>query len=192
MLEEANQASDEDIVKMVQAGKVVHFGRLVERYEAKMLRYGRKFLFGYNDIEDYVQEVFLKAYINIQSFDTSKKFSSWLYRIAHNEFVNALKKKKKEPLPFFNPDTLFPHPVAKENPEEEASRKELAGTLDGCLDKLKPKYREPLVLYYSEGLSYKEIADVLRIPINAVGVRLQRGKKMLKSLPSTLNMSKAI
>ncbi len=107
--------TDEEIAKSVQGGDTAKFGTLVERYEAKMLRYARKFLFGYQDSEDMVQEVFLKAYTNIQGFDANRKFSSWLYRIAHNEFLNAIKKKGREPLPFFDPDTIFPHPVARDN-----------------------------------------------------------------------------
>lgn len=106
----ATERTDEEIAREVQAGKMELFGAIVKRYEAKMLRYARKFLFGYEDAEDVVQEVFLKAYINIQSFNASKKFSSWLYRIAHNEFINAIKKKGREHLSLFDLDTLFPIP----------------------------------------------------------------------------------
>lgn len=183
----SGQASDEEIVQMVQSGQIEIFSALVERYEAKIKRYGRKFLSGYEDIEDLVQEVFLKAYKNIQGFDASKKFSSWIYRIAHNEFINAIKKKGKEPFSFFDFDILFPHPISKDNTEKNLNRKELRKVLDDCLGKLKPKYREPIVLYYFEELSYKEIADVLRIPISTVGVRLQRGKKIMKSFCKKLS-----
>lgn len=177
-----DQLSDEEIVKKVQSGEINPFGILVKRYEAKMLRYARRFLFGYEDSEDIIQKIFLKAYVNIQSFDVSRKFSSWLYRIAHNEFINAIKKKGKEPLPFFNPDILFPHPIAKEDINREVEAKELRELLDGYLDKLNPKYREPLVLYYFEELSYKQIADVLHIPVATVGIRLKRGRETMKSL----------
>ncbi len=86
------EQSDEAIVREVQQGGSNLFGLLVERYEKKMLRYARKFLLGGEDAEDLAQEVFLKAYTNIQSFDSRRRFSPWLYRIAHNEFVNAIKK----------------------------------------------------------------------------------------------------
>lgn len=183
----ATQLKDEEIIQMVQSGEVEPFGALVQRYEAKMLRYARKFLFGYEDTEDIVQDVFLKAYVNIQSFDTSKKFSSWLYRIAHNEFINAIKKKGKEPLPFFDIDVLFPHSVSKEDADKNVNQEELRQVLNGCLSKLHSKYREPLVLYYFEELTYREIADVLRIPVSTVGVRLRRAKKAMKFLCQKLN-----
>lgn len=167
---------------MVQSGKIELFGFLVQRYEAKIRRYAGKFLFGYNDIDDIIQEVFLKAYVNIQSFDVSRKFSSWLYRIAHNEFINAIKKRKKEPLPLFDADALFPHLISRENVDKEANEKETKQLIDKCLNRLEPKYREPLVLYYFEELSYKEIADILRIPVSTVGIRIKRAKKIMKSL----------
>jgi RNA polymerase sigma-70 factor (ECF subfamily) len=187
MLKPLSELTDEEIAKIVQSGKVEPFGELVERYEAKITRYARKFLFNCSNAEDIVQEVFLKAYVNIQSFDSSKKFSPWLYRIAHNEFINAIKKKGKEPLPFFNPDILFPHPVSKENADKEVNKKELRQALDKCLNKLDLKYREPLVLYYFEKLSYKEISEVLRIPISTVGIRMQRGRQKIKPLFQKLN-----
>lgn len=183
----ANPLTDEKIARLVQSGETEPFGILIERYEAKMKRYAKRFLFGYEEAEDLAQEVFLKTYINIQSFNTSKKFSSWLYRIAHNEFINAIKKKGKEPIPFFDSDVIFPHPVSKENTDKEITESELRAMLDKCIDKLKPKYREPIVLYYFEELSYKEIADILRVPIATVGIRLQRGKKIMKSLCEKLN-----
>lgn len=172
--------SDEDIVKRVQGGERELFGVLVERYEAKMLRYGRKFLSGRQDIEDLVQEVFVKAYVNMKSVDTSRKFSSWLYRVAHNEFVNALKKKKREPLLFFDVDELLPHPVSSETADRRAYQHELEHTLRSCLDRLDAKYKEPIVLYYFEELSYQEISDILHVPVATVGVRLQRGREILK------------
>lgn len=180
--EEIGNLTDEEIVCKVQSGKKEQFGFLVTRYEEKMKRYAKKFLFGYEDAEDIIQEVFLKAYINIQSFDASRKFSSWLYRIAHNEFINAIKKRGKEPLPFFNFDILLPGLVAKNGTDDDLNKKELNNILKKCLDKISPKYREPVVLYYIEELSYKEIADVLRIPTSTVGVRIKRGKEAMKKI----------
>ena len=182
MPQPASKLNDEKIVRQVQSGELESFGILVERYETKMLRYGRKFLFNYHDIEDLVQEVFIKAYTNIQSFDASRKFSAWLYRIAHNEFINAIKKKGKEAVPFFDLDILLPRLVSKEDADKKINQRELRQMLDSCLSKLDAKYREPLILYYFEELSYQEIADILRIPIATVGIRLRRGRQNMKSL----------
>jgi RNA polymerase sigma-70 factor (ECF subfamily) len=176
------ERTDEEIAREVQAGKMEAFGILVRRYEEKMMRYSRKFLFGYDDAADVVQEVFLKAYVNIQSFNASKKFSSWLYRIAHNEFINAIKKRGREHLSLFDLDTLFPHPVSQENIDKEMSSRELRESLDSLLGKLDVKYREVLVLYCFEEMNYREIADILHIPVATVGIRLQRGRQIIKHL----------
>jgi len=178
------ELTDEEIAKKVQSGDTEAFGLLVERYEDKMLRYARKFLFGYEDAEDAVQVVFLKSYTNIQQFDPSKKFSSWLYRIAHNEFINVIKKKGKESVPLFEMDTVLPHLVAKEDSAKDLEQKELKEMLDKNLQKVSPKYREILVLYYLEQMGYTEIAEILKIPASTVGVRLSRGKAALKKLIS--------
>lgn len=172
--------TDEEIAKVVQGGDVHSFGFLVERYEKKLRRYAGRFLFGYEDGEDLVQEVFLKAFSNIKGFDIDRSFSSWIYRIAHNEFINAIKKKGKEPLPFFDPDTLFPHPVDPHQADDDVKVADLKRMLELCLKELGPKYREVLVLYYYEDMDYKTISDVLQIPTSTVGIRLKRGKAALQ------------
>lgn len=174
--------TDEEIARRVQKGDTELFGVLIERYTPKMLRYARKFLLNRQDAEDLVQEVFLKAYVNIQGFDAERRFSPWLYRIAHNLFINAIKRKGREPLPFFDPDTIFPHPLSLERADKDLQEKELKGMLEECLDAIDPKYREPLVLYYFEDMNYADISDVLHIPVSTVGVRLNRGKAMMKKI----------
>lgn len=175
-----SEKTDEKIAREVQGGSIEAFGALVERYEEKMSRYARKFLLCGEDGKDVVQEVFLKAYANINGFDSSKRFSPWIYRIAHNEFINAIRKRSATPPSFFDPDLLFPHPAAEETAESEIERRELARLLDIGLGALPAKYREPLVLHYFENMDYKEIADVLEIPVGTVGIRLMRGRALLK------------
>ncbi|MBI2623831.1 MAG: RNA polymerase sigma factor [Candidatus Liptonbacteria bacterium] len=182
--------ADETITAEVQRGNAEAFGELIRRYEEKLLRYGRRFLADRDDVKDIVQDAFLKAYVNIKGFDSSRKFSPWLYRIAHNEFVNALKKRSgREMFSLFDFDTILPHPVAEETADGEAQRNELKRALDRHLASIGAKYREPLVLYYYEDMDYKEIADILRIPVSTVGVRLRRGKDALKNAAVKLQLS---
>jgi RNA polymerase sigma-70 factor, ECF subfamily len=184
-----NHRTDEEIVKLVQDGDIESFSLLIERYEAKIKRYARKFLSSTEDIEDIVQEIFIKTYSNIKSFDLTRKFSSWLYRIAHNEFINLLRKKEKTPLLFFDPDTLFPHPISSEKTDSNASNEEIKSAINNCLEKISSKYREPLILYYLEEMNYKEISDIIHIPVSTVGIRLKRGKEILKSICNQLNIN---
>ena len=182
-MSESAEKTDETVAVEVQKGNAAAFGILMQRYEAKLARYGHKFIADSDDIKDLVQDVFIKSYVNIKSFDADRKFSPWIYRIAHNEFVNAIKKKKgRMTFSLSDFDALLPHPMAKEDIESDAQRKELRTMLEQSLEKLDPKYREPLVLYYFEDLDYKEIGEILQMPVSTVGIRLQRGKGMLKKL----------
>ncbi len=175
-------ASDEELALRVQKGDTDVFGVLVERYQKKLLSYGKRFLSNSDNIEDVVQDVFVKTYQNIQSFDTSLKFSSWIYRIAHNTYVNALKKQSRYPVSLFDFDTFLSYTVVDNPIEREREQKEIKTVVDKGLDKVSPVYREILVLYYIEDLSYKEISDILHIPIGTVGIRLKRAKEMLRKV----------
>jgi len=174
--------TDEQVAAQVQAGQAEFFGILVERYEAKLRRYARKFLFGQEDVDDLLQEVFLKAYINIQSFDTGRQFSPWLYRIAHNEFVNTLRERVRKPLDFLDLEVVLPQLRAKEKADDLAQREDIKQMLDRALSQISGKYREALLLYYYEDLNYQSIAEVLHLPISTVGVRLTRGRAELKKI----------
>lgn len=176
------ELTDEEIAIKIQYGDDQSFGILMQRYEQKLTRYGRKFLSADEDIKDMVQEVFIKAFMSIQSFDHRQRFSPWVYRIAHNHFVDALKKKSREKVFYFDLDVFFPNLIARETADSETNREDLKIMLDKCLNKLNAKYREPLVLYYFENMDYKEISDILQIPVSTVGVRLQRGKTMMKKI----------
>jgi RNA polymerase sigma-70 factor (ECF subfamily) len=181
-----DQKSDEEIAKLVQNGSANSFGILIERYQDKLLRYGKKFLYNYDDVEDAVQEVFIRVYENIQSFNIKMKFSPWIYRIAHNTFINIIRKSKREPISFFDPDTFFARSIkANEDIESSANRQFDKAEVENHLKKLKPKYREPLVLYYTEEKSYQEISDILRIPVSTVGVRINRAKGIIKENTTT-------
>jgi len=174
--------TDEEIAVIVQNGQTESFGLLAERYEAKISRYGRRFLFGIEDTKDLVQEIFIKAFVNIKSFDSTRSFSSWIYRIAHNVFINAIKKNTREKIQFFDFDLIFPHPIARETADGDLNKRELKNLLESGLNKLGAKYREALVLFYIEEKNYKEIAEILEVPIATVGIRLRRAKEMLKNI----------
>ena len=162
------ELSDEEVAIAVQKGNVDSFGELIDRYEAKLKRYARKFLNTEEEIEDLVQDVFIKSYTNIQSFDNEKKFSPWIYRIAHNTFVNELKRKDRGGFVLFDADTILPLLPAKETADSEAIEAEIEAEIDSLVEKLPAKYREVIVLHYFESLSYQEISDVLQIPVTTV------------------------
>lgn len=180
--------SDERLAELVQQGDKDKFGLIMERYQSKLFRYGKKFLSSEDNIEDVVQDVFIKTYQNIKSFDITQKFSPWIYRIAHNTYINALKKNSSGPLYLFDFDTLISHTVVEDPVVKEREKEEIKKIVDHGLSLIEPKYREILVLYYIEELSYKEISEILRIPMGTVGVRIMRAKEILKDKYKELNI----
>jgi RNA polymerase sigma-70 factor, ECF subfamily len=182
MANEPPEKTDEQVVEEILGGNTDAFAILVQRYEPKLKRYGWRFLSQPENIEDIVQNVFLSVYENLRSFDLKRRFSPWIYRIAHNAFVNALKKRPHEPLPFFDPEVLFPHPLSLERPDRDLERKDLKEMLDKLLSEISEKYREPLILFYLQELDYATIAEILHLPISTVGVRISRGRTQLKKI----------
>ncbi len=179
---EAEQtATDESVVRQVLDGDTNAFAELVKRYEVKITRYGHKFMNGQEDIRDVVQDIFIKAFENLRSFNTSMKFSSWLYRIAHNAFVNRLRDSHRKLLRI-DFDTVTPFLFSSDNLEDVFFHKENQRRIEASLKDLDIKYREVIVLRYFEELSYDEISDVLKIPVSTVGVRLNRAVRAMKEV----------
>ncbi len=173
------EKTDEELVRLTQEGNISAFTIILKRYEGKILRYGKRFLFSHENIEDAVQTIFIKAYQNINSFNVNKKFSPWIYRIAHNHFINIIKRTKREPFLFFDADVIFSF-SNKKSILSEIEKTEEKKEIEKCLEKINIKYREPIILYYFEDKSYKDISDILKIPISTVGVRLKRGLVQIK------------
>ncbi|MBI5135488.1 RNA polymerase sigma factor [Candidatus Uhrbacteria bacterium] len=173
---------DEQLARAVQRGSHFAFRQLVERFTPKLLRYARTFFSSREEQEDVVQEVMIKAYAHIQEFDSRRVFSPWIYRIAHNEFVNVLRKKQRALVFAVDWDVMLPHPISKERTDADILRTELNDTVFDCLKELPEKYREPLLLYYNDDLSYGQISDILHIPVSTVGVRLNRARSMVQAI----------
>lgn len=182
-----DEVTDEVLIERIRGGEADLFGIIMQRYEPKLTRYGRKFLVRAEHIEDVVQDVFIKTYQHLYSYDISRAFSPWIYRIAHNLFINEIKKSRTRPqlLPDF--DLLVSHTVYEDPAEGERERADIRKELESCLSILSDNYREILLLRYYENMDYKDIADVLQVPLGTVSVRIQRAKLALKKHYDTLN-----
>jgi RNA polymerase sigma-70 factor (ECF subfamily) len=177
---ESPSETDEALAARVQQGDERAFAEIMGRYEPKLLRYGRKFMSDSENILDAVQDVFIKVYQNIKSFDSSRRFSPWIYRVAHNIFVNALRKKTNEPITLLDFDTLIAHQIYEDPIQAEKEKAEISVLLSKGLEKLPATHREVLILHYLEDLSYQDIADILQVPMGTVGVRIHRARAALK------------
>jgi RNA polymerase sigma-70 factor (ECF subfamily) len=172
-----SKLSDEKVVLLVQKKDKELYAEIIRRYEKKLLGYANYLIFDENDAEDVVQNTFIKAYINLNSFKIDNKFSSWIYRITHNEAMNTLNKHKKPMKLDVNID--FDSGV---DLEDEVIKKELRQSTQNCLKQMSIIYSEPLSLHFLEEKSYEEISDILRIPIGTVGTRINRAKSIMKKI----------
>lgn len=162
------------------------FATLVERYEQRLLRYIKRLTGHLNDqAEDILQEVFIKIYRNLNNFDPSLKFSSWAYRITHNESINHI-RKKKDTAPLETDDTETANLInileSDTDVQEEVTQKELAEKIRKIIYKLPKKYKDVIILYYLEDKDYQEISDILKKPKATVGTLLSRAKAKFKQL----------
>ncbi len=172
--------SDEQLVVIVREQNPELYGEIIKRYQTKLSHYLRKFIKDADEIEDILQDVFIKAYKNLYGFDAKKKFSSWIYRITHNEAINYIKKNFRMGISLDDVEhKLFDEKIDLELSVDSGLDKR---KIEQALLKIKNKYREPIILFFSEEKTYEEISDILRIPINTVGTFISRGKKELKEL----------
>jgi len=171
--------TDEQLVKQIVNGDTEKYELIVVRYQQKLARYIKRLTNRPEEVDDLLQEVFIKVYKNLRQFNFKLSFSSWIYRIAHNESINLIKSGWIQKITSLEP--LFF--IGKEDQiEQEIDRKQLRREMETCLNKLEAKYKEVLLLHYYEDKSYEEISDILRLPVKTVGVLIYRGKLKLKTL----------
>lgn len=179
-----SQYSDQDLVEMTLR-EPSSFGFIIERYEDKLKRYVMRLgVKSHEDQQDVLQDIFIKAYKNINSFDTSLSFSSWIYRIAHNEAINWYRKQSVRPeghLVASGDDILNLLYSDKDSAEMTFDKQANSEEVVRALEKIDQKYREVLILRYFESKEYDEISDILKIPKGTVGTLILRGKEKLKT-----------
>jgi len=177
------------LVAQAKAGDQNAFAELVNRYERKIYRLAKNITRNDEDAEDVLQDAFLKAYTHLDNFKGDSKFYTWLVRIAVNEALMRLRKRKTDrSVPLDEPVELGEETVAREiavwedNPEQRYSKEEWRQILDEAVDELKPDFRTVFVLRDIEELSTEETAETLGISIPAVKSRLLRARLALREM----------
>lgn len=156
---------------------------LVERYEEKLIRYILRISSGSReDAEDTLQDVFLSAYKNLNDFDPDLKFSSWIYRIAHNKVISHFRRITARPkTTTYEGDTQLLNILASEEDiAKNLEKKHTAEQVREIIEQLDPRYKEVLVLKFLEEKDYKEISDILQKPMGTVATLINRAKKQFK------------
>ncbi len=176
------KTTDEELVSRTLENPEV-YALLVERYEKKLLRYIMRILSGTKeDAEDILQDVFLSAYKNLNDFDQELKFSSWIYRIAHNKVISHFRKVTARPktMTYEGDSQLLNILASEEDIAKSMEKRHDAGEVRNILDELDEKYREVLFLKFLEEKDYKEISDILEKPMGTVATLINRAKKQFK------------
>lgn len=171
--------SDEELVAKSLKNQDV-FLVLMKRYEGKLISYIRRISScAYEDAEDILQEVFIKVYKNLGGFDKQLKFSSWIYRITHNQVISNYRKLKARPdvVDIDISDLQIQNFSSGFDTEKEMDNKLDKEKILSVISKLDIKYREVLILKYIEEKDYQEISDILKKPKGTVATLLNRAKK---------------
>ena len=175
--EKRKTESDNELVRRVRAGEVEAYGAIVARHQARMFYLGLKFLRRNEDAEDFAQEVFIRAYEKLSSFQGSVPFAAWLYRIAFNLAVNKYHLKKRQALAVNTVDIL---PDSSFSPEHHLLAEELAEWVRRSLHKIPEIYHVLIRMHFFEGLSYPEISKALEMPVNTIKSYIFRAKELLR------------
>ncbi len=167
-------------IEQARAGDMEAFARLVEAYRIPVYNLAYRMLGNAVEAEDAAQETFIRVYTRLDTYDPSRKFSSWLLSVASHYCIDVLRRRRISQVPF---DELPPMldlsmPVA-EQPEHVVIHKEDALAVQQLLNTLPPHYRTPIILRYWYDMSYKEIAEVMGVTESAIKTRLHRARLRL-------------
>lgn len=157
------EMEEQELLLKAKAREESAWNMLVGRYRSKLISYAYRLLGNYDDAEDTVQTVLLKAYEHLHSTPHEINLNAWLYKITHNESINRLKGR------------ILPSPRPK-----PSGNSELQKALEEELYKLPRAYKPSMILRFLQHLKYEEIAEALNVPINTVKTHIARGLKMLK------------
>ncbi|HBU07292.1 MAG TPA: hypothetical protein DEB09_04380 [Candidatus Magasanikbacteria bacterium] len=172
--------TDEELVPLVLENQS-YFLCLMEKYESKLLRYIMRISnVRYEDAEDVLQEVFIKVYENLNGFDPDLKFSSWVYRIAHNHVISEFRKKRNQTEIILSEEEDWQNFVSDLDIADQVDIQLSKEVINKVLNSLDVKYREVLFLKFLEERDYKEISDILKKPMGTVATLINRAKEKFK------------
>ena len=175
---------DAALVQLAQAGDAKAFEALVVKYQRRIARHVARYVKAAGDVEDVVQDTFIRAYRGLASFRGDSAFYSWLYRIATNAALSHLKRQPPEVLlgddePDERAAAFEPGVSDEEHPERTLIAKQIAETVQAAIARLQPHLADALMLYEIEGKSYAEIAAMLGIPVGTVRTRIFRAREFI-------------
>ena len=178
---------DSELVTRALAGREDGFEELVRRYQRPIAAYVYRMVGDYDSALDLTQEVFIKVYGSLARYRPEFKFSTWIYRIAHNAAVDHLRRSNSARLEELEQESdsggLYEKPLASNQPSPEmlSERAERRAEIEEVVERLPPAYRELIVLRHALDFSYDEIAEVTGLPLGTVKNRIFRAREAMRS-----------
>jgi RNA polymerase sigma-70 factor, ECF subfamily len=185
---ESERAAEAALVARAVGGSEEACRRLVERYQRPLYALILRMVREPAVAEELAQDAFVKAFGALGRFDPRWKLSSWLFKIAHNTAIDHLRRREPPSVSLSPPEADGPDYAAAladpdaPDPQRTAERRDLAREIERSMGRLRPEYREVLVLRFEEGLAYEEIAEVLALPLGTVKTHIHRARKELAAL----------
>ena len=184
LLSSLSAAADCDLVTRAAAGREDGFEELVRRYQRPIAAYVYRMVGDYEAALDLTQEVFIKVYNSLRRYRSEFKFSTWIYKIAHNSAVDHLRRqggREQALLREFDGEQYdLPVESKRPSPEQESERAERRAEIERVVGQLPAAYRELVVLRHSHDLSYDEIAEVTGLPLGTVKNRIFRAREAMR------------
>jgi RNA polymerase sigma-70 factor (ECF subfamily) len=176
---------DADLVRRAIRGRGDGFEELVRRYQRPIVSYVYRMTGDYEAALDLTQDVFIKVYGSLARYRPEYKFSTWIYRIAHNTAIDHLRRHstRQQELSVKSADgETYERPLASDapTPEQLSERAEMRAEIEDVIDALPPSYRELIVLRHAHDLSYDEIAEVTGLPLGTVKNRIFRAREAMR------------
>jgi RNA polymerase sigma-70 factor (ECF subfamily) len=185
-MENVQDLSDVELIAKALRGRESGFEELVRRYQRPIVAYVYRMLGDYEASLDVTQEVFIKVYNSLDRYSSEYKFSTWLYRIAHNAAIDHMRRNSQnlQSLETENADGAYQIQLESTalTPEQERERSEWRSEIDAVVKCLPAVYRELILLRHSRDLSYDEIAEVTNLPLGTVKNRLFRAREMMREM----------
>jgi RNA polymerase sigma-70 factor (ECF subfamily) len=170
-----------ELIKRARSGDEDAFGEIVNLYSRMVIGYCYRMVGA--GAEDAAQEIFIKLYLALNRFDTSKPVAPFLFRISHNHCLDILKKKSIRTIPIER-DAEYEEGLQLKDkmpdPEEMIQKAEIRNEVNHALAAIPPIYRSPLIMWHVEGIPYEEISRILELPIGTIKARIHRGRKILQ------------
>ena len=186
MTEKTPQLSDERLVELSLDGDEGAFGVLVRRYQRRLTAFLSQLVGDIELARELSQEAFVRAWSALERFNPKYRFSTWLFRIAHNLGIDQLRRRRLQTTPLYRTDSEGDEvevvvPDLDKDPLGHLENRALASELRGVIEGLRPEYRELVLLRHFGGLSYQEIADFTEMPLGTVKNKLFRAHSVLRN-----------